>query len=149
MKTFVIAEAGSNHNGDFIKAKHLVDAALGAGATAVKFQSFKAEKLFSTKSHKVNSYDVFELFKPYEINSKFMQDLNLYCKDVGIEFMCTPFDEEAVDSLYKMGIKRYKVSGFESTDLRFIKYVASTQLPIIVSAGLGCSIEFISRIIKT
>jgi len=146
---FVIAEAGSNHNGDFELAKKLVQEAKKSKANAVKFQSFKADELFSTKSRKVNNFDVFDLFEPLEVSNSWLTDLNKYCNDVDIEFMCTPFDERSVDFLYDLGVKRLKVSGFESTDLRFIRHVASTELPIIVSAGLGCSVDFIQRIIST
>lgn len=147
-KTYVIAEAGSNHNGDFENAKKLIDAAVRSGSDAVKFQLFKAEKLFSTKSKRVNNFNVFELFKPFEITKTFLTDVAKYSFDSGIEFMCTPFDEEAVDFIYNLGVRRMKVSGFESTDLRFIQYVASTKLPIIVSAGLGCDLEMIQKIIQ-
>ena len=148
-KTFIIAEAGSNHNGDFELAKKLVRKAKDSKADAVKFQSFKADELFSTKSRKVNNFDVFDLFEPLEVSRSWLADLNKYCNDVDIEFMCTPFDERSVDFLYDLGVKRLKVSGFESTDLRFIRYAASTELPIIISAGLGCSVGFIQRIIST
>jgi len=148
-KTFIIAEAGSNHNGDFETAKKLIDVAIAAEANAVKFQSFRADKLFSTKAGKVNNFDVFELFRPRETPHAWNRDLKLYCDDQGIEFMSTPFDEEAVDLLYEIGVSRFKVAGFESTDLRFIKYVASTRLPIIISAGLECGKEMISQIITT
>lgn len=147
--TFVIAEAGSNHNGNFEIAKQLVDVAKNSGANAVKFQSFKADKLFSTKSQKVNGFDVFQLFKPLEVSNQWLKDLNSYCLEQNIEFMCTPFDEQAVDFLYDMGVKRLKVSGFESTDLRFIDYVASTKLPLIISAGLGCGLDFIGQVLTT
>ena len=147
--TFVIAEAGSNHNGDFDIAKKLVNVAKDCGADAVKFQSFKAQKLFSTKSHNVNGFNVFKLFKPLEVTNQWLKDLKSYCSDQNIEFMCTPFDEQAVDFLYDIGVKRIKISGFESTDLRFINYAASTKLPLIVSAGLGCGLEFIEKILTT
>jgi sialic acid synthase SpsE len=146
--TLVIAEAGSNHNGDMKTAIELIDAAVDAGANVVKFQNYTADKLFTTKAKKVNNHDVFELFKPLEMPESWLKDLMQYCESCNIEFMSTPFDDEAVDCLYKLGVKRFKVSGFESTDLRHIKYVASTKLPIIVSAGIGCSTEFIENIIN-
>jgi sialic acid synthase SpsE len=84
-----------------------------------------------------------------EVSNMWLKDVAAYCLERDIEFMCTPFDEDAVDFLYELGVKRIKVSGFESTDIRFIKYVASTKLPIVVSAGLGCGIKFIGNIINT
>lgn len=148
-KTFVIAEAGSNHNGKIETAKELIKVAKESGANAVKFQSFKADKLFSTKSKKVNGYDVFKLFKPLEVENSWLRKVNDFCLEEEIEFMCTPFDEEAVDFLFDLGVKKIKISGFESTDLRFIQYAASTKIPLIISAGLGCELNFIDKIIQT
>ena len=148
-KTLIIAEAGSNHNGDIDTAYKLIDAAGEAGADVVKFQNYEADKLFSTKSKRVNNHDVFKLFKPLEMPKSWQRKLFDYCEEKNIEFMSTPFHDQAVDELYELGVKRFKVSGFESTDLRHIKYVASTKLPIIISAGIGCSIEFVEEIINT
>jgi N,N'-diacetyllegionaminate synthase len=148
-KTLIIAEAGSNHNGSIKNAFKLIDVAANAGADVIKFQNYTAKKLFTTKANKVNNHDVFELFKPLEMPDTWVKDLIKYSESRNIEFMSTPFDDEAVDYLYNLGVKRFKVSGFESTDLRHIKYVASTKLPIIVSAGIGCSLEFIQEIIDT
>ena len=148
-QTLVIAEAGSNHNGDFATAMKLIDVASDSGANIVKFQSYTAEKLFTTKASLVNNHDVFGLFKPLEMPASWTKDLIQYCDSKNVEFMSTPFDDDAVDHLYNSGVKRFKVSGFESTDLRHIKYVASTRLPIIISAGIGCSIVFIQEIIET
>ena len=60
--------------------------------------------------------------------------------------MSTPFDEKAVDELVNLGVKRLKVAGFEATDVRFLDIVASTKLPLIISAGIGCSLDFIGKI---
>jgi len=144
---FVIAEIGSNHNQDINTAKKLIDLAVKAGANAVKFQTFSANKLFSTKSNIVNNVDALSLFKSLELDRNWHNDLFQYCGDNNIEFMSTPFDEDAVDELFGLGVKRFKVSGFESTDLRFIKYVASTKLPIIISMGIGTDMGFIQKIL--
>jgi len=147
--TFIIAEAGANHNRNFKQALSLIDVAVESGADACKFQTYTADKLFSTKSKKVNGFDVLNMFKDIELPRTWQYDLKQYCDEKNIEFMSTPFDEEAVDELYKLGVKRFKIAGFESTDLRFIKYVASTKLPIIISAGIGTDINFIQKIINT
>ena len=144
---FIIAEIGSNHNQDINTAKKLIDLAVKAGANAVKFQTFSANKLFSTKSNIVNNVDALSLFKSLELDRNWHNDLFQYCGDNNIEFMSTPFDEDAVDDLFDLGVKRFKVSGFESTDLRFIKYVASTKLPIIISIGIGTDMGFIQKIL--
>ena len=148
MKTLIIAEAGANHNQDLNTAKNLVDTAYDAGCNICKFQTYKAEKLFSSQIGEVNGYkNIHGIFKSMELPRSWQKELKQYCDDKGIEFMSTPFDEEAVDQLYDLGVKRFKVSGFESTDLRFIKYVASTKLPVIISAGIGTNINFIQEIL--
>ena len=148
MGTLIIAEAGANHNQDLNIAKNLVDAAYDAGCDICKFQTYKAEKLFSSQIDEVNGYrNIHGIFKSMELPRSWQKELKQYSEDKGIEFMSTPFDEEAVDQLYDLGVKRFKVSGFESTDLRFIKYVASTKLPVIISAGIGTDINFIQEIL--
>ena len=72
----------------------------------------------------------------------------MYCDDNGIEFMSTPFDEAAVEELVSLGVKRLKIAGFESTDPRFVKMVASAGLPIIASAGIGNNLLSIGDIIQ-
>ncbi len=149
MKTLIIAEAGANHNQDLKKAKDLVDVAVTAGCDICKFQTYKAEKLFSTQINQVNGYkNIHKIFKSMELPNEWHAELKNYCDDREIEFMSTPFDEESVDKLYKLGVKRFKISGFESTDIRFIRYVASTGLPLIISAGIGTTIDFINKIIE-
>lgn len=148
-KTLIIAEAGANHNQDLNIAKKLVDAAKRANCDVCKFQTYTAKKLFSSQASEINGYkNIHEIFKTMELPRAWQKDLKLYCDDQGIEFMSTPFDEEAVDQLYDLGVKRFKVSGFESTDLRFIQYVASTKLPLIISAGIGTNIDFIQEILE-
>jgi N,N'-diacetyllegionaminate synthase len=126
-KTLIIAEAGSNHNGSIKNAFKLIDVAANAGADVIKFQNYTAKKLFTTKANKVNNHDVFELFKPLEMPDNWVKDLIKYSESRNIEFMSTPFDDGAVDYLYNLGVK----------------------LPIIVSAGIGCSLGFIQEIIDT
>lgn len=138
MKAFVIAEAGSNHNGNFNQALKLIDAAVEAKCSAVKFQTFKAETLFSRYSPDYANYkNIVQIIRDNELPRDWQKDLKQYCDEKRIEFMSTPFDEEAVDQLVELGVKRLKIAGFESTDPRFVKYVARTGLPLIISLGIG------------
>ena len=139
-KTFIIAEAGANHNRDWTMAKTLVRVAAKAGADAVKFQTYSAETLYSKYTPDFAGYkDLTKLIKNIELPRSWQRDLKLYCDDLGIEFMSTPFDERAVDELYNLGVKRFKIAGFEATDPRWVKHVASTGLPLIVSLGTGAN----------
>lgn len=146
--TFIIGEAGSNHNGDFAKALSLIDTAKAAGCDAVKFQTFSANTLFSRYTPDYANYtNIYGIIKDNELPRHWQKGLKDYCDDVGIEFMSTPFDERAVDELVELGVKRLKVAGFESTDPRFLKYVAKTGLPLIISLGINTNINFIDDIL--
>lgn len=137
-KTFVIAEAGANHNRDWEMAKELIDVAVEAGADAVKFQTYSSETLYSKYTPDFAGYNnITKLIKDIELPRSWQKDLKLYCDDAGIEFMSTPFDEQAVEELVDLGVKRLKIAGFEATDPRWVNFVASTGLPIIISLGTG------------
>ena len=149
MSVFIIAEAGANHNKNLKQAFSLIDAAAQSGADAVKFQTYSSETLYSSNTPDFAGYtNINSLIKEIELPRKWQKDLKLYCDDLGIEFMSTPFDEKAVEELVSLGVKRLKIAGFESTDPRFVKMVASAQLPIIVSAGIGNSLKSIRNIIN-
>ena len=137
-RTFVIAEAGANHDGNKSQAFRLIDVAIKSGADAVKFQTYSSDTLYSKYTPDFAGYrDIPKLIKDLELPREWQKELKLYCDDNGIEFMSTPFDEKAVDELYDLGVKRFKIAGFESTDPRLVKYVASTKLPLIISLGIG------------
>ena len=136
--TFVIAEAGANHDRKFAQAFRLIDVAIKSGADAVKFQTYSSDTLYSKYTPDFAGHkNIPELIKSIELPREWQKELKLYCDDNGIEFMSTPFDERAVDELYDLGVKRFKIAGFESTDPRLVKYVASTKLPLIISLGIG------------
>ena len=147
-KVFIIAEAGANHNRDFDQAKALIDVAVKAKADAVKFQTYSSETLYSANTPDFAGYkNINKLIKDIELPRNWQQDLKSYCDDSGIEFVCTPFDERAVDELYKIGVKRYKIAGFEATDPRFVKCVASTNLPLIITSGIGSNVTMVRQIV--
>jgi len=138
METFIIAEAGANHNRDFTQALKLIDVAKESGANAVKFQTYSSETLYSKNTPDFAGYkNINQLIKDIELPREWQKSLKQYCDEQDIEFMSTPFDEKAVDELVDLGVKRLKIAGFESTDPRFVEKVASTGLPIIMSIGIG------------
>jgi sialic acid synthase SpsE len=137
-QTFIIAEAGANHNREWSNATKLIDAAVNAGADAVKFQTYSSETLYASNAPDFAGYkNINQLIKDIELPREWQKDLKAYCDDKGIEFMSTPFDEKAVEELLDLGVRRMKIAGFEATDPRFVEMVASTKLPIIMSAGIG------------
>ncbi len=148
MSVFVIAEAGANHNRNIEQAFALIDVAADAGADAVKFQTYSSETLYSKNTPGFAGHkDINKLIKNSELPREWQKELKQYCDQLGIEFMSTPFDEAAVDELVSLGVERLKIAGFESTDPRFVRMVASTGLPIIVSAGIGSNLNSIQNII--
>jgi len=149
MSVFIIAEAGANHNRDLRQAFSLIDAAKEAGADAVKFQTYSSSTLYAKNAPDFAGYEnINKLIEEIELPRSWQGELKTYCDRTGIEFMSTPFDEAAVKELVDLGIKRLKISGFESSDPRFVKMVASTGLPIIVSIGIGSNINSIEEVIS-
>lgn len=147
MDTFIIAEAGANHNKNFNQALKLIDVAKEAGAGAVKFQTYSSETLYSKNTPDFAGYkNINQLIKDIELPREWQKDLKQYCDEQNIEFMSTPFDEQAVDELVGLGVKRLKIAGFESTDWRFVDIVASTGLPLIISLGIGFKKEYLDII---
>lgn len=147
MKTFVIAEAGANHNRNFNQALKLIDVAKESGAQAVKFQTYSSETLYSKNTPNFAGYkDINKLIKDIELPREWQKDLKQYCDEIGIEFMSTPFDEKAVDELINLGVKRLKIAGFESTDFRFVEMVASSKLPLVISLGIGFEMKYLGKI---
>ncbi len=148
-KTFIIAEAGANHDRNFEQALALIDVAVESKSNAVKFQTYSSETLYANNTPDFAGYkNINKLIKDIELPRSWQKDLKLYCDDKGIEFMSTPFDERAVDELYELGVKRYKIAGFEATDPRFVKYVASTGLPLVISAGIGVDLKMAHKIVN-
>ena len=148
MKTFVIAEAGANHNRNFNQALKLIDVAKESGASAVKFQTYSSETLYSKNTPDFAGYkNINKLIKDIELPREWQKDLKQYCDEQSIEFMSTPFDEQAVDELVNLGVKKLKIAGFESTDWRFVDMVASTGLPLIISIGIGFNLREIGYIL--
>lgn len=153
MKTFLIAEAGVNHNGKEDLALKLVDIAANSGADAVKFQTFRAENLVTIKAPKADyqkketgAGGQYEMLKNLEMSEELHFKIFKRCQEVGIEFMSTPFDENALDFLIKLGMRRIKIPSGEITNLPFLRYVASKNLPIILSTGMSNLEEVIDAV---
>ena len=136
---FIIAEAGSNHNGNLEQAKKLIDAAVEAGANAIKFQIFKAENLYSKYTPEfsyLKGQNVYELIKDIETPREWLKELAGYCEDRNIIFLATPFDFEAVDLMDKY-VPAFKIASFEIVDLELLQYAARKGKPMIVSTGMA------------
>lgn len=154
---FVIAEAGVNHNGELLLAKKLVDAAVEAGANAVKFQTFKTELLVTQeaesaeyqKRNTLGETHQFEMLKKLELSEKDFVLIKEYCENKKIEFLSSPFDEESATFLIKnLGMGKVKIPSGEITNLPLIKHVSSFEKPLILSTGM-CDLDEIKTAIET
>ena len=136
---FIIAEAGINHNGDFDKARQLVDLAREANADAVKFQThFPAVQMLRegpSASHVGGSlYDILEQTKLTEEEHWKLQE---HAHSAGIRFLSTPFSREAADFLAGMGVDVFKIGSGEMTNLPLLEHVAGLNKPMLVSTGMS------------
>ena len=144
-KTFIIAEAGVNHNGSVEIAKKLIDAAVSSGADAVKFQTFKAENLVCKvmekadyqKKNTPNDESHFEMIRDLELDKNAHYELIEHCKNNNIMFLSTPFDDESVDLLTSLKIPIFKVPSSEITNHPYLKKIARLKKKIILSTGMS------------
>lgn len=143
-RTLVIAEAGVNHNGDIRLAEKLVDAAKACGADAVKFQSFKAERITSARAtlaayarKRVDASSQLEMIRRLELDEDSHVRLKARCRRRGILFLSTPFDEESADLLDRLGVPAFKLPSGEITNRGLLEHVARKRKPIILSTGMS------------
>lgn len=141
---FFIAEAGVNHNGDLALAEDLIDAAADAGADAVKFQTFNAERLVSEEAptaayqeEQTGIDNQREILQQYELDRADHQRLQSYCNKKDILFLSTPFDPQSVDMLVDLGVPALKLGSGELDNYPLLEHVAEKELPMIVSTGMG------------
>jgi N,N'-diacetyllegionaminate synthase len=144
-KTFIIAEAGVNHNGSLEMALQLIDVAVAAGADAVKFQTFKAEKIIAVNAPKAgyqkettgSDESQLEMVKKLELDETAHNKLHQYCKHKGIQFLSTPFDLESIDLLYRLGLEIFKIPSGEITNLPYLRKLGALKKRLILSTGMA------------
>ena len=145
-KTYIIAEAGVNHNGSLERALKLCDIAKEAEADAIKFQTWITDKIVvkgapQAKYQERNTKqgrDQYSLLKELELNQKDFIEIKNYCDKINIEFLSTPDDEESLHFLVsKLGLQKIKIGSGEVTNLPFLKEVSSLSREIILSTGMS------------
>lgn len=144
-RTFVIAEAGVNHNGSLDLARELIDAAKACGADAVKFQDFDPEQLVAPGAPKApyqqgdatDTSDQLEMLRHLALTPTDFVTLFEHCQAAGIEFLASPFSEESAARLVKIGMRSIKVPSGEITNLPYLRSVGSLQRPVILSTGMS------------
>lgn len=144
-KIFIIAEAGVNHNGDVETAKKMIDAAVKAGADAVKFQTFVPEDLVSKKAPKAEyqksttdaGESQLEMLKKLSLSADVHKELIEHCKKRKIQFLSTPFDMDSINLLNNSGLETFKIPSGEITNFPYLKKIGSLKKKIIMSTGMA------------
>lgn len=152
-----VAEISANHLGSLERAHKLVEAAATAGATSVKFQTYKAdtmtlnlEKFHVSAGHKLwGGRTLYSLYEEAHMPWEWHEELFEHCREKGVVPFSTPFDISALEFLEKLKVEKYKISSLETSDHRLIRAVAETGKPLIVSTGATelLEIEELVRII--
>ncbi len=145
MSLFIIAEAGVNHNGSLELARKLIDVAREAGADAVKFQTFKADRLVSKTAQKAvyqqqttdAAESQYDMIKKLELDEAAHRELIAYCKSKKILFLSTPFDHESIDLLDALGMEIFKIPSGEITNLPYLRHIGSLKKQVILSTGMA------------
>ena len=143
--TLIIAEAGVNHNGDIQLAKQLIDAAKTAGADAVKFQTFKAEKLVTVTAKQADyqtqntgvSESQFEMLKRLELSDEAHLELNEYAALKSIQFLSSAFDLDGIAFLNRLGMPIFKIPSGEITNFPYLRAIGALTRPVILSTGMA------------
>ena len=144
-KVFIIAEAGVNHNSSMEIAKKLVDVAVDAGADAVKFQTFKADKIVSKKADKAEyqkqttggGESQYEMIKKLELDEKSHHGLIDYCQTKKIMFLSTPFDHDSIELLDSLGLEIFKIPSGEITNLPYLRKIGTLGKKVVLSTGMS------------
>jgi N,N'-diacetyllegionaminate synthase len=145
VSVLIIAEAGVNHNGSLAMAKKMVDASVESGADAIKFQTFKAEKLVSKYApkaeyqKKITSEDESQLdmIKRLELDVSAHKELFDYCRQKDILFVSSPFDPESIHLLRDLGLGIFKIPSGEITNLPYLRQIGMLKKKVILSTGMA------------
>jgi N-acetylneuraminate synthase len=148
-RAFIIAEAGVNHNGSMDTARRLVDAAVEAGVDAVKFQTFRADRLVTRSAPKAAyqqrstsaSESQFDMIKALELGPAEHEALMAHAARAKIEFLSTPFDSESLALLGRLGVRTIKVSSGDLTNAPFLLEIAGVAERVILSTGMSTLAE--------
>lgn len=145
MKTYIIAEAGVNHNGRIDLALRLCDAAKEAGVDAVKFQTWRTENIVTKNACKAeyqenntgSGQSQFEMLKELELSYTDFDKINEYCKKIGIQFLSTPDEEESLNYLCSLNMPFLKIGSGEVTNIPYLRKIGSKRQKVILSTGMS------------
>jgi len=146
---YIIAELGSNHNGDMGIAKKLIDSAKNAGVDCVKFQSWSKDTIFSKKKYEENyfiaddyrdrdDFTLEEVVDKYSISESQLRDMKNYCDELGIDCVSTPFSKKEADFLVEdLEVPFIKIASMDLNNYPFLEYIAKKKKPLVLSTGLS------------
>ena len=141
-RVLVIAEIGVNHDGSLLKALKLIDAAAECGADAVKFQTFRTERLMTSSEHRFaqqadGGESAYEMFQRLELGWDDHEQLKRHADEREIVFLSTPFDEESVDFLDQLGVPAFKIASGDLSHFPLLTHVAAKRKPVLLSTGMS------------
>ena len=153
--SLIIAEAGVNHDGDLNLAKKLIDVAREAGADAIKFQTFEAEKVVIETAEKAEyqrettspEESQLAMIKKLELSGKDFEELSTSARENEIIFLSSPFDTGSVDLLDELGVPAFKVGSGEITNFPLLRHIATKGKPIILATGMA-TLEEVEEALK-
>ncbi len=142
---YIIAEMSANHAGSYERAIEIIKAAKDSGADCIKIQTYTPDTMtidcnneyFNIKKGAWNGENLYKLYKKAYTPWEWQEGLKNKAKELGLDFLSTPFDKTSVDFLENLNVDFYKIASFELVDIPLIKYIASKNKPIIMSTGMG------------
>ncbi len=147
-RVFIIAEAGVNHNGSVELARELIAAGARAGADAVKFQMFDPEALVcrhveQAPYQQANAPDTSQqaMLRKLALPAEVWRELAVCCREHGVEFLATPFDEKSLQTLLELRPRRIKISSGDLNSGPWLMRLARTELPLLLSCGMATERE--------
>ena len=155
-RAFIIAEIGNNHNGDFERAKLMVDKVVEMGADCAKFQMRQIKEVYRARSLKKSGEDlgteyIIDLLNKFELTIPQHKEIADYCKSKGVLYLCTPWDSASVDILESFNVAAYKVASADLTNIPLLDKLAKTKKPLILSTGMSnteeikFTVEFLNK----
>ncbi len=145
MSVCIIAEAGVNHNGSLEIAKQMALAAKNAGADIVKYQTAVPELVISKFAQKAqyqkqntgSEESQLEMVRRLHFGFEEHRELQDYCKEIGIEYLSTPFDDDSIDFLSELDLSLFKIPSGEITNLPYLEKIGALKKPVMISTGMS------------
>lgn len=155
---YIIAEIGSNHNGDMVLAKEMILSAKACGVDAVKFQSWSPATLIAREEYERNTKytdnpkkhfgSLREMCERYYLRPEQHYELKEFCDENEIDFCSSPFANHEVDLLEDLGVPFHKVASMDINNLLLLRHIARTGKPVLLSTGMSTLTE-IETAVKT